>query len=444
MVTLYSKDFLHILITAVCFSFFSMIHRTLFPLEYSSVLQFEEDEQRTLHSTVIRILYIMAGTLLFSHIFLFSHLQIVCGVFIASFLNVWPAIVQHHLLKPVKSTAHWMLLFRYLLFVAVSVIISTITADRLIPLLKGEESIYLLDNQGISILFWFIAMLLPVSAEQIIIKYSKVHVPIRIDTFQEELSIMKLQLKEKDLFDQKNKYVIERVSRKYNLHVQWLQSILKMERYYRDNSSNRIAEYLLCSWFPNYAIKMDISLGAAQIRISTAQKLLEQNPDFFIRKMWRDDYNIDLCAQYLRSLINDYFAKKRNTEEWCLSNYKDLFDYVACQYLGCDPTKKEPAAFIYSAVLRSLLCHNIYYEGSENTENYYVRIRADRSIPQETYEQIKGCLENNGKILKEVYIEKEKTEFIIYCRTHYMVNSLHLIAENHALQAEVLDPALFE
>lgn len=150
MITLYPKDFLHILITAVCFSGFAMIHRTLFPLEYSSVLQFEEDEQRTLHSTVIRILYIMAGTLLFSHIFLFSHLQIVCGVFIASFLNVWPAIVQHHLLKPGKSKAHWMLLFRYLLFVAISVIVSMITADRLIPLLRGRKtSIFLIIRESV-------------------------------------------------------------------------------------------------------------------------------------------------------------------------------------------------------------------------------------------------------------------------------------------------------
>lgn len=444
MITLYSKDFLHILITAICFSGFAMIHRTLFPSEYSSVLQFEENEQRTLHSTVIRILYIMTGTLLFSRIFLFSNLQIVCGVFIASFLNVWPAIVQHHLLKLIQSKAHWMLLFRYLLFVIISVIISAITVDRLIPLLKGKESIYILDNQGISILFWFITMLLPLSAEQMIIKYSKVIVPIRIDTFQEELSIMKWILKEKDLFDQKNKYIIEHMSRKYDLHVQWLQSILKMERYYRDNSWNRIVEYLLCFWFPNYAIKMDVSLGAAQIRISTAQKVLGQNPDFFIRKMWREDYNIELCAQYLRSLINDYFTMKRNAEEWCLTNYQDLFDYVACKYLGCDPSEKKPAAFIYSAILRSLLRHGIYYEGSENAENYYLHISADGSIPPNTYEQVKGELENNGKILKEIYIEKEKTEFIIYCRAHYMINSLRQIAENHALKVEILDPAPFE
>lgn len=292
MIIITLRDACYIFIVSICFSWFAMIHRTVLPSKYSSVLQMEEDEKKTLQSTVIRILYLMLGTMFFHELLGFSKMQIACGIFLTSFLNVWPAIVQHRLLKLFKDKMKWMLLLRYVLFVLISVLISILTIDKIFPLLRGEESIYFFDNQGVSLLFWLFTMVIPVSAEQLIVKYCKVIAPVTIDSFREELYIMQWQLKSYDLFDKKNRYLINEAARQYDLSLGWINTILKLERHYRGNMANQMLEYILCRYFPNRAIEKDISVGPAQIKISTAQKVEKEEPEVLTQKLVKNKDSI--------------------------------------------------------------------------------------------------------------------------------------------------------
>lgn len=439
MIIITLRDACYIFIVSICFSWFAMIHRTVLPSKYSSVLQMEEDEKKTLQSTVIRILYLMLGTMFFHELLGFSKMQLACGIFLTSFLNVWPAIVQHRLLKLFKDKMKWMLLLRYVLFVLISVLISILTIDKIFPLLRGEESIYFFDNQGVSLLFWLFTMVIPVSAEQLIVKYSKVIAPVTIDSFREELYIMQWQLKSYDLFDKKNRYLINEAARQYDLSLGWINTILKLERHYRGNMANQMLEYILCRYFPNRAIEKDISVGPAQIKISTAQKVEKEEPEVLTQKLVKNKDSIFLCAKYIRYLINEYFLTKMNCEEWEMQDYEDVFDYVACEYMGGKSDKKEQSVLICSSLLRNVVGKRIYYSGSDDVVNYYVKIWMEGWDDNKTYKTIQSQIASYAKILKELYIMNEKIEFLVYCRERYNLDSLRCLAENYGLKFEVLD-----
>ena len=154
MTLIYINDIVPIIVTAVVFSVMAVAHRILIPSKYSAFLQFkeEEDSKKTAQSTTIRILYLIIGTFLLSEIFSFSDKQISIGLFISNFLNVWPAIVQHQLLKLRNARTEWLLLLGYICFVLFSGLVEKITFYMLIPILKGEQQIYWLENQAISII----------------------------------------------------------------------------------------------------------------------------------------------------------------------------------------------------------------------------------------------------------------------------------------------------
>lgn len=101
MVLIYFYDIIPILIACIAFSLLAMAHKVFVPSKYSSFLQFKEDEDvnKTIKSTVIRIIYLIIGTYILNKKMGLSGKQIGIGIFIACFLNVWPAIIQNQLLK---------------------------------------------------------------------------------------------------------------------------------------------------------------------------------------------------------------------------------------------------------------------------------------------------------------------------------------------------------
>ena len=71
MTLIYLNDIIPILISYMIFSLLAMAHRVLLPNKYSAFLQFKEDEDvsRTIQSTSIRIIYLIAGTCFLNLIF---------------------------------------------------------------------------------------------------------------------------------------------------------------------------------------------------------------------------------------------------------------------------------------------------------------------------------------------------------------------------------------
>lgn len=99
-------------------------------------------------------------------------------------------------------------------------------------------------------------------------------------------------------------------------------------------------EKFVCRFFPRIAIKKNISVGVAQIRISTAAEVLKENPFIFIKKICNDKLNIEICARLLKNIINKYEEMEKTDSYYC-EEYEDIYDYIACEYLGAYAEQKD-------------------------------------------------------------------------------------------------------
>ena len=82
-----------------------------------------------------------------------------------------------------------------------------------------------------------------------------------------------------------NKYLVDRVARENDINVALLETILRLEIFYRGRLYNKLLENCACKYFSTLAIKKNISVGVAQIKISTAARLLKENPYSFIKRL---------------------------------------------------------------------------------------------------------------------------------------------------------------
>lgn len=196
MVLIYLSDLIPILVSWVMFSVLAMAHRISIQAKYSAFLQFkeEEDVNKTIQSTSIRIIYLIIGTSFLKLLLGYTEKQIGIGIFIACFLNIWPAVIQNQLLKLRKNRTEWLILCGYFLFIATSIFVEIMTIRLFIPLLKGDTTVYWLDNQAITMFFSLILLAFPVTVETILSKFARIVVVQTIDTFVEEVYILEHQL----------------------------------------------------------------------------------------------------------------------------------------------------------------------------------------------------------------------------------------------------------
>ena len=300
----------------------------------------------------------------------------------------------------------------------------------------GDESIYWLDNQAISLIISLIVVAIPIPVETIIAKFTHVVIVQRVDTFREEVYICEKQLNMDYTSINLNKYKIDDVAMDNDINIELIETIIKLECLYRERLYYRFVENVLTKYFSKYAIRKDISVGIAQIKISTAQKMLRQNPNLFIKKICNDEINIELCGKYIKSIIDEYFYLKNVQDYSVNNNFIDIYDYIACQYLGGNPENKEKTILIYSAVLRSVLSDSpLYYIGSDNTDRFSVSIVGSEKFSYEKYKEIKEQIISNGKIYNETFVDSK--EFIIkievICGDTYQLTEIRRIAETYNL-----------
>lgn len=442
MALIYTKDLLPIVCSAIFFSLLAVGHRVLIPNKYSSFLQFKQDEdvKRTAQSTAIRILYLMLGTIVLYYLCGFTNQQIAIGIFISCFLNIWPAIIQYQLLRMRKSKAEWLLLFGYICFIGFSILVAEMTIEVLLPILKGEEQLFWLDNQFISILAALITIIIPVPAEMILAKFTHVVIIQKIDTFLEEVYILEKQLNMRYPQLESDKYLIDDVAKECNINVKLLKTILQLEIIYRERMYYRGLEWFLCRFLKGFAVRKDISVGIAQIKISTAQKILRQNPKDFIQELTKNEVNIKICGKYLRQLIERYGYLTETGDFYVQEHYHDVFDYIACEYLGGIPETKERTVLIYSAVLRSVLSElPLSYMGSKEREEYTVLLYMSAETPL-SYEEFRELTERlcmTGMIKRSVFAEQVKMELEIYCQDVHSVRFIKSLADEYKLMMKL-------
>ena len=443
MTLIYINDIVPIIVTAVVFSVMAVAHRILIPSKYSAFLQFkeEEDSKKTAQSTTIRILYLIIGTFLLSEIFSFSDKQISIGLFISNFLNVWPAIVQHQLLKLRNARTEWLLLLGYICFVLFSGLVEKITFYMLIPILKGEQQIYWLENQAISIIASLLFIAVPIPIETLLAKLTHITVVQTIDTFHEEIYILEKQLNIKSPYIEKNKYAIDDSAKQNDIPVELLKTILKLEIFYRYRSYNRITEFIICKFFKKIAVKKDISVGLAQIKVSTASQVLRLRPESFISSLINDQMNISVCGKYLRSLIDEYNYRMATEPYQIEDRYIDVFDYIACKYLGGIAETKEKTVLVYSALLRSILSNvPLIYLGSDGRNNYNIIIWDDREekISYKEFIDLSEQLKSYGILKREIYVYGTKAELELYCQKCDSISMIRNLTYSLGLKMSIL------
>ena len=167
----------------------------------------------------------------------------------------------------------------------------------------------------------------------------------------------------------KNKYIIEKVAKENDINVTLLETILRLEIFYRGREYNKLLEKFICQYCSSVAIKKDISVGIGQIKISTAEKVLRTDAVNFIKQICKDEINIEICGKFLKELIKQYGYMSEQNED-VYENYQDIYDYIACEYRGAFVWQKDQTTLIYSAVLRSFMNEkNTYYTGESKLED---------------------------------------------------------------------------
>lgn len=399
-----TKDIVPILLTAIVFSSLSVVHRVFFPKHYSSFVQFsyEYDTKKSIKSTSIRIIYVIAGTLFLYNIIGLNEKSIYLGIFLSSFLNVWPAVIQFKLISPLITLRKLIQLLGYIFFIIMSVSIAWCTINIFIPLALGYGGYEFFDNKVLEIGFALLSLIVPISLESFIGKISVITIDLDIDTFRGEAYILKQRINTDHPAIEKNKYIIDNVAKENNISVDLLNTIIKLELIYRGDVSIYIAEKILCKFFRKFAIKKDISVGIAQIKISTAQKVLRQNPEKIVENLLDDEFNISVCGKILNIIINKYDFLK--SQDDLPDGIDDISEYVACEYLGGFFYEKSQTVLLYESVLYSCVsCTEGWaYSGSFEREEYFLEIYGDFDIDSEddyeSYEELYANLVEHGKV----------------------------------------------
>ena len=349
------RDIIFLIIVVLVHNLLTNLHKTLLSGKYSSILILTIDEKKKIFpNTCIRTLTIIVETIIFSNLFNFDSNLIVAGIGIASFLIVWPAIVQYKLIGLQIGKEKFKLLICYFSHIFLSILISYITVHLFIPNLAGKE-FFLLDNSTLSIV-----KLLLTGALSFQIDRTTSHTLYNIDNnrieyFEAELYLIKKAINMQTPRIEGNIHEINKCAEKYNIDPELLKCILSLENYYR------ILEWLGCKIFKKTSIKHDLSIGLGQIKISTAKKLLKQNPKFFIHKLIYDDFNIELSAKYIRYLIDTYNSESISVYSNRNKKYQfenDRLLYVVCHYLGSDFYEVDKTTLIYYTLVINIITND--------------------------------------------------------------------------------------
>ncbi len=352
MTILTYDDLIPILVVNVAFALIATAHRVLLPQMYSSILLFKYtgDYRRTAKSSAIRVLYVLLLTLFFYKIVNYTSHQIYFGIFIACFLNVWPAIIQFHLLSFWKSKAKSLILLGYISFIALSVFMAYISINMVSPMLFDNKEYAIFDNSGWNIIKTIILFIIPVSFEGILAKYSSTIKGIDIDTFLEEVRILKSQLEVENDILNSYKYEIERICNENGIDVMLLKTIVNLEYIFRGRWYIWLGELLVCKVFPKIAIKKDLSVGLTQIRISTAKDVLRMAPNKFVKNLIEPEFNMNVCAELLKQIIYDYEVSQ---DDYMVKEVEDIYEYISLRYLCEGYEKDNKTVLLYGAILRS-------------------------------------------------------------------------------------------
>ncbi|MBC8572492.1 hypothetical protein H8716_05225 [Lachnospiraceae bacterium NSJ-46] len=348
-----SKDLWEIVCSCIFFIILTSIHRLLTPQMYMSVLisRYNRDSRKTLLSTSVRIIYISFVSIVLWHIVGFKEQNIYIGLFLSYFLIFWPVIVQYHLLLFWKNKERIRILIGCILYTGFSILFSVIAIQCIGPMLFEQKVYEVLNNPVYGIILTFLGYLMPIGIEDILSR-SAIVIEENVNSFNEKLLVLNRQLEMDSGIIKYYKYEIQKASRENNISEELLSTVIQLEMMNRGAWVIRKAEKLVCKFLPRYAAKKDYSVGLAQIKISTAQKILKESPDAFLMKMFNNAFNIELCAKILKKLSDEYWkfeSDYKYVRDWT----GDEYQYIAYRYLTDCTEYMNETVLLYGVMLRS-------------------------------------------------------------------------------------------
>ena len=321
------------------------LHQIFLPRSYSSILDFRYsgDVARTIRSSSIRLIYVALISIGF-YVLGLSAKEIYLGVFISAFLNVWPAVVQYKLIAFAASPDKLKLLLGYAAFVIFSVAFSYLSINYIYRSFAGDRVFGVVESKGVDILVSLMAAAGLCSVETVIGKFAHVKKHMDIESFRVDKELLLDRVYLEEIRIDEYCYEIQNASDKYGISDNLLKYLLVLEYIYRGQWYIRLIERVICrfSIFYSFAIRKDLSMGLAQIKISTAKELLKCNPRSFIPKMCDPAFSIDLCAAYISKMLEDY-DQNEITE--------NVYDYIASEYLSGLNDRDSEIVRLYSVIL---------------------------------------------------------------------------------------------
>ncbi|MDO6448995.1 hypothetical protein [Oceanobacillus profundus] len=138
--------------------------------------------------------------------------------------------------------------------------------------------------------------------------------------------------------------IIDKYASTYYLDRNELYGILLLEYLNRGSWITRNTERVFVSLFTRSAINLDLSIGIAQIKISTAKKFYPSS-DFktLAKKLLIDEFNIHLCAQ----IMNKYYLSPQKNNK--------LLGLVKQYTTGNKNAKENLSIYIYYKLLKWII-----------------------------------------------------------------------------------------
>lgn len=357
---IHTSDIYLALLFSLIYLFILPIQLVIFPMQYYSIKDviYSRSWKKATKALVSRFCFIFLICLLARLLVDKNSCSAIYGITMGSFLCAWPSIYHYQLFVFYKNNK-----LTYFVGCLTSIFFSwacaTFSQSILLPMIFDNKSFYLLDNNGINILLSILGMSGPVGIGKLMKKDDQDNPYLVSDTFSADLYLTKRKMIFQKEFINSYKYEIENSATKYGINPYLLETIVRLEIANRYTFFNRTIEHLAVRFIPNIIIRMNASIGLAQIKISNAQKYFHRAPQLFLPEMLKPEISIDLCAYMLKSIIDKYtdYNPHEDIEMEGFYDDDDLSDdykmsvYLASKYLCGDNLVLQKYVMVYATII---------------------------------------------------------------------------------------------
>ncbi len=312
-------------VIALTYLFIIPFQLIIFPMNYYSVKEsiYSSSIKKATKSILIRFIFIFLVCLV-AKLLEIDKCSVIWGVTIGSFLCTWPSIYQYQLFIFWKNKSTFIYFVSCIISVLFSLGASVFAFKGILPVVFQESHFYLVENNGISLIFSIISISSPFGMRGLLNKEGQENPYIDSDTFLADLCFTKRKILFENRFEKEYEYEIYESAKKYNITPKLLTTIIQLERINRDILAIRLLEKICVKYLKWYLIKKNATLGVAQIDIKTAKDYFHAAPEKYLSQMLDVSTGIDLCAFRIRKILEAYDGIDIDNETY--KQYEDLLD----------------------------------------------------------------------------------------------------------------------